>query len=836
MAVKKSANARKTNTTAKKTPAKKAAVKKTGAKKAPAKKAPAKKAAEKKAPAKKTAAKKETAKKADAKKPVAKKPAAKKIPAKKTAPKKSSKFVSSPEQIDVPYLESSASFLSGNDCFYNRELSWLEFDDRILNEARDTKNPLLERLNFLAITASNLDEFYIVRVASLRDMQSIDFAERDIAGFSIDEQLERIDQKTRRTMSLMYSTYTRSLVPSLAQEKIFLRNYEELSDQLKTIADSYFKTVLYPILTPMAVDSSRPFPLIYNRMLNMCVMLENEPKNVKLQERATDGISNAKHTVNEDKYMYATVQIPTVVKRLYQIPTDEGDVFVPVEQIIRANTDMLFNGQTVVATAFYRVMRNADLDIDEDEAEDLLKEIEEQVRRRRFGEIIRLEVQDDIDSDLLHYIVDELEVDEADIFSVNGPIDLTFLSKLTSACKGKHPNLCYKPHEPAEAASFDGPVSELDIFEQIREKDRIVHHPYETFEPVLEFVKQAARDPNVLAIKQTLYRVSDRSPIIASLLEAAQNGKQVMVLVELKARFDEENNINWAKKLENAGCHVIYGLVGLKTHSKITLVVRKEEDGIRRYLHLATGNYNDVTAKIYTDLGIFTASESFGEDASEFFNMLSGFSIPQAWRRLIPAPLWMKDYFVARIRRETENAKAGKPARIIAKINSLVDETIIKALYTASNSGVKIDLIVRGICCLRAGIPGMSENITVRSITGRFLEHSRIFYFYNEGHEDVYLASADWMPRNLNRRVELLFPVEDPDCKARVMEVLEVQLKDTVRANFLAPDGTYHKLDLRGKDKIDSQQMLIDLADAAVAERHKAIDKHEFIPEESPKE
>ena len=533
--------------------------------------------------------------------------------------------------------------------------------------------------------------------------------------------------------------------------------------------------------------------------------------------------------------MYATVQIPTVVKRLYQIPTEDGDVFVPVEQIIRANVDMLFDGQTVVATAFYRVMRNADLDIDEDEAEDLLKEIEAQVRRRRFGEIIRLEVQDDIDSDLLHYIVDELEVDEADIFSVNGPIDLTFLSKLTSACKAKHPELCYKPHEPAEAASFDGPVSELDIFEQIREKDRIVHHPYETFEPVLEFVKQAARDPNVLAIKQTLYRVSDRSPIIASLLEAAQNGKQVMVLVELKARFDEENNINWAKKLENAGCHVIYGLVGLKTHSKITLVVRKEEDGIRRYLHLATGNYNDVTAKIYTDLGLFTAKESFGEDASEFFNMLSGFSIPQSWRRLIPAPLWMKDYFIARIRREADNARAGKPARIIAKINSLVDEPIIKALYTASNAGVKIDLIVRGICCLRAGIPGMSENITVRSITGRFLEHSRIFYFYNEGHEDIYLASADWMPRNLNRRVELLFPIEDPDCRARVKEVLDVELADTVRASFLSADGTYHKLDLRGKEKIDSQQRLIELADAAVAERHKSIDKHEFIPEESPK-
>ena len=818
MAVKKSASASKTKTSAGK--------KQTTVKKSQAKKSAVKKPAAKKAPAKKTETKKVPAKKAVAKKPEAKKEVKKKAPS----------FVASPDIKDKAFLESTASFLSGNACFYNRELSWLEFDDRILHEARDQKNPLLERLNFLAITASNLDEFYIVRVASLRDMQSIDFAERDIAGFSIDEQLERIDQKTRRTMSLMYSTYGRSLVPSLAAEKIFLKNYDELSDQLKKIADSYFKTVLYPILTPMAVDSSRPFPLIYNRMLNMCVRLVNEPNQLKLQESANYGISNAKKSVNEDKYMYATVQIPTVVKRLYQIPTEDGDVFIPVEQIIRANVGMLFDGQAVEATAFYRVMRNADLDIDEDEAEDLLKEIETQVRRRRFGEIIRLEVQDDIDSDLLRYIVDELEVDEADIFSVNGPIDLTFLSKLTSACKAKHPELCYKAHEPAEAASFDGPVSELDIFEQIRAKDRIVHHPYETFEPVLEFVKQAARDPNVLAIKQTLYRVSDRSPIIASLLEAAQNGKQVMVLVELKARFDEENNLNWAKKLENAGCHVIYGLVGLKTHSKITLVVRKEEDGIRRYLHLATGNYNDVTAKIYTDLGLFTANESFGEDASEFFNMLSGFSIPQSWRRLIPAPLWMKDYFIARISREADNARAGKPARIIAKINSLVDETVIKALYTASNAGVKIDLIVRGICCLRAGVPGMSENITVRSITGRFLEHSRIFYFYNEGHEDIYLASADWMPRNLNRRVELLFPIEDPDCRARVKEVLDVELADTVRAHFLSPDGTYHKLDLRGKEKVDSQQKLIDLADAAVAERHKSIDKHEFIPEESPRE
>jgi len=718
-----------------------------------------------------------------------------------------------------------ASFLSGNSKYFNRELSWLEFNDRILHEARDTKNPLLERLNFLSITASNLDEFYIVRVASLRDMQSINFTEKDIAGFTVTEQLERIDEKTRASMALMYSTFNRSLVPTLRQEGIFFSSYDELGDEQKAAADEYFHTVLYPILTPMAVDASRPFPLIYNRMLNMCVMLENDPEAETLKRRASDDS-------DEPEYLYATLQIPTVVKRLYNISTAEGEIFVPIEDIIRANIDSLFIGQTVVATGFYRVMRNADLDIDEDEAEDLLKEIEEQVRKRRFGEIIRLEVSDDIDPDLLEYLISELKISPDDIFSVTGPIDLTFLSKLRSACEPLRPDLCYPAHEPAEAAMFEPGVG--DIFAQIRAKDRIVHHPYETFEPVLEFVRQAAVDPNVLAIKQTLYRVSSDSPIVASLLEAARNGKQVMVLVELKARFDEENNINWAKKLENAGCHVIYGIVGLKTHSKITLVVRREEDGIRRYVHLATGNYNDITAKIYTDMGLFTASESFGEDASEFFNMLSGFSIPQTWRRLIPAPLWMKKYFLEKIRREADNAKEGKKARIVAKINSLVDEQVIKALYNASCAGVKIDLIVRGICCLRAGIPGMSENISVRSITGRFLEHSRIFYFYNEGHEDLYLASADWMPRNLNRRVELLFPIEDEDCRARVMEVLKVELEDTIRAHIMSYDGTYHKQDLRGKQKVDSQEELIRLADEAVASRIEEPEQYEFTPAEHP--
>ncbi len=707
------------------------------------------------------------------------------------------------------------------DKFYNRELSWLEFNNRILHEARDTKNPLLERLNFLAITASNLDEFYIVRVASLRDMASVNFEERDIAGLTVNEQLSLIDDKTRKLMHLMYSTYTRSLVPSLKQEQIYISYYDELPPEMQSTCDEYFKTELYPILTPMAVDQSRPFPLIYNRMLNLCVMLDGK------------GIVDS-HKDDEQRIVYATLQVPNVVPRLFKIEGDNNEVIlIPIESIIRANLDMLFTGQKVLGSGCYRIMRNADLDIDEDEAEDLLKEIEEQVRKRRYGQIIRLEVEDDIDPDILDYIIDELKISKEDIFSVAGPIDLTFLSKVNSLVgKDRYNDLRYPEHIPAAPAMFDESLD--NIFDQIKAKDRLVHHPYESFEPVLEFVRQAARDPNVLAIKQTLYRVSSKSPIIASLLEAARNGKQVMVLVELKARFDEQNNINWAKKLEDAGCHVIYGLVGLKTHSKITLVVRKEEDGIRRYLHLATGNYNDITAKIYTDIGLFTASESFGEDASEFFNMLSGYSIPSTWRKLVAAPIWMKDYFIKNIRREAEFAKEGKPSRIVAKINSLVDGTVINELYKASKAGVKIDLIVRGICCLKAGIPELSENITVRSITGRFLEHSRIFLFNNGGNEDLYLASADWMPRNLDRRVELMFPVEDPDCRSRIMEILDIELSDTMRANYLYPDGNYHKLDLRGKVKIDSQQELIRLADEAVADRFVEEEKLAFEPAVAP--
>ena len=685
--------------------------------------------------------------------------------------------------------------------YFNRELSWLEFNNRILFESRDTKNPLLERLKFLSITASNMDEFYIVRVASLRDLQSVDYDELDISGRTVKQQLSEIDAKARAAMALMYSTYTRSLLPSLKNNGIYISDYQDLDQHAKEVCDDYFRSTLYPILTPMAVDSSRPLPLIYNRQLNLCVLIDEaeEEKKARLAKQEKKG-----KTI-DPSYRFATLQVPAVVPRLFQMHLSTGVCFVPIEQIIKANLSSLFVGSSVLACGFYRVMRNADLDIDEDEAEDLLKEIEEQVRKRRFGEIIRMEINEDMDQRLLKLLTSSLKISKKDIFAVSGPIDLTFLMKVVGKISDDYPELCYHAFQPAKPQMFP---KDMNIFDAIRQKDRLVHHPYESFDPVVEFVRQAAEDPKVLAIKQTLYRVSSSSPIIRSLAEAAQNGKQVMVLVELKARFDEENNINWAKMLEKAGCHVIYGLVGLKTHSKITLVVRDEEDGIRRYLHLATGNYNDITAKIYTDIGLFTASETFGVDASEFFNTLSGFSEPPEWRRLIPAPTRMKKYFLEKISQETKNAKKGKKSRIIAKMNSLVDASIIDALYDASNAGVKIDLIVRGICCLRPGVPGLSENITVRSITGRFLEHSRIYYFYNEGQEDIYLSSADWMPRNLIRRVELLFPVEDPDCKARVMEVLNVELEDTVRSHFLDQDGSYHKIDLRGKKKVDSQEKL----------------------------
>lgn len=665
------------------------------------------------------------------------------------------------------------------DIFTNRELSWLDFNQRVLSEARDKNILLFERMKFLSITASNLDEFYMIRVASLKDMVHAKYDKKDIAGMTPSEQLKAINEKTHDFVAAQYSTYNRSLIPLMKTEKLFIKKHEELNKNQEKYVERYFNDTIYPVVTPMAVDSSRPFPLIRNKSLNIAALLEN------------DG-----------DFEFATVQVPSVLPRYFVIPSENSDetTIILLEEIIEKFIDRLFLNYKVVCAHPYRVMRNADLSIDEEDAADLLKEIQKQLKKRQWGEAIRLEVEENMDKRLLKILKKELLLKDEDIFKINGPIDLTFLMKLYGLEGFEH--LKDKKYIPVPNPAIN---NEEDIFTQIKRGDILLHHPYQSFDPVVDFVRQAAMDDKVLAIKQTLYRVSGNSPIIASLAQAAENGKQVSVLVELKARFDEENNINWAKMLEKAGCHVIYGLKGLKTHSKITLVVRNEEEGIKRYVHLGTGNYNDATAKLYTDMGLFTCRNSIGEDATAVFNMLSGYSEPESWNKLSLAPLWLRDKFSELIKRETENAKAGKEAKIIAKMNSLCDKEIIKLLYDASRAGVKIELIIRGICCLRAGVPGMSENITVRSLVGMFLEHSRIFYFYNEGKEEIYMGSADWMPRNLDKRVEILFPVEDEELKKEVKHILDIQLSDTLKAHIMNQDGVYEKVDKRGKKLLGAQ-------------------------------
>ena len=706
--------------------------------------------------------------------------------------------------------------------YENRELSWLKFNGRVLNEARDKKIPLLERLKFISITSSNLDEFFMVRVASLRDMVHADYRKCDIAGMTPKEQLAAINTHTRELVNLQYQTYNRSLVPLMHQNHIFVLDaYEKLNEEQAAFVDRYFEENVYPVLTPMAVDASRPFPLIRNKTLNIAALLSRK------RESGSVGKLPGKKDGKKIAYEFATVQVPGGPPRLVQVPSEDGlgVTFILLEQIIEKNIQKLFLNYDIICAYPYRVMRNADLTIDEDEAEDLLKEIQKQLKMRQWGEVIRLEVETDIDKRLLRILKSELGVAEEDIFEIAGPIDFTFLMKMYGL-EGYH-HLRYEPYRPQRVPQIEPGTN---IFEEIKKGDILLHHPYQTFEPVVDFIRQASKDPDVLAIKQTLYRVSGNSPIIASLAQAAENGKQVSVLVELKARFDEENNIVWAKKLEQAGCHVIYGLVGLKTHSKIALVVRREEEGICRYVHLGTGNYNDSTAKLYTDCGIFTCNEAIGEDATAVFNMLSGYSEPLSWNRLAVAPLWLRSRFMSLIERETRHARAGKPAKIVAKMNSLCDEGIIAALYEASAAGVSIQLIVRGICCLRVGIPGISENIMVRSIVGNFLEHSRIFYFANDGQEELYMGSADWMPRNLDRRVEIMFPVLEERIKEQVKHILETELADNTKAHVLRADSKYEKVDKRGKVLVDSQATFCEEAVAAVPKPENVYKDRVFIP------
>ena len=712
------------------------------------------------------------------------------------------------------------------DYYENRELSWLKFNQRVLYEAMDSDTPLFERLKFLSITASNLDEFIMVRVASLKDMENAGYDKRDIAGLTVSEQRGLISKAVHRQVETQYETYNNDIVPLLLKNGLKIigdhGRFDDLQYDDKSYIDRYFENEVYPVLTPMAVDSSRPFPLIRNRSLNIGALV-----------RKKDG---------SDEIEFATVQVPSVLNRIVELPPEEDGTrrITFLEDIIANNIDKLFLNYDIVEFSFFRITRSADFSFDEDEADDLLKEIEKQVRLRAWGETLRLEVDSRMNGKLLDIIKDELSLPEQGIYKIKGPLDLTVLMKMYGL----------KGFDDLKERSYSKPQEYpylpegCDIFEKIAEKDMLLFHPFQTFEPIVRFVSQAAVDPKVLAIKQTLYRVSGNSPIIAALAEAAENGKQVTVLVELKARFDEENNILWAKRLEQAGCHVIYGLVGLKTHSKITLVVRKEEDGIRRYVHLGTGNYNDSTAKLYTDIGLLTADEEIGEDATAVFNMLSGYSEPRNWNKLSLAPLWLKDRFLYLINREKQHALNGEKGHMICKMNSVCDADVIKALYEAAQAGVKIELIVRGICAIKLNTPDINGNIKIRSIVGNFLEHARIFYFENGGLPEYYCSSADWMPRNLERRVEILFPIEDDSLRKKLDFILQTQLKDNVKAFDLQEDGSYlRKKDQTGSlddnkddvsnESINSQLIFCEQAARIAKDLGENRDERVFIPQMS---
>ena len=672
--------------------------------------------------------------------------------------------------------------------FYNRELSWLKFNLRVLKEAMVKETPLLERLKFIAISASNLDEFFMVRVAGLWSNFDSGVEKRDASGMSVHEQLVAISQAAHEQVR----TQTKSLIALMAEMdavKLHFRRVKDLSELGKDWLEEYYREVVFPVLTPMAVDASRPFPFLANKTLNLAVEL------IKADGEHSMGL----------------IQVPSVLDRIVEVEPEGKRTFVFLEDIIASHCHDLFKGCHILDMVSFRVTRDSDLDLEEDDSVDLMKEVEESLRKRKRGAAVRLEIFKTNNNRIKKFLEENLDVTEMEVYEINGPLDPTCFFKFIGM-KGMWPWL-YEPFVPQRPLELpdDG-----DLFAAIRENDILLHHPYESFDPVVKLVSDAADDPQVLAIKQTLYRVSGNSPIVAALARAAENGKQVTVLVELKARFDEENNILWARRLEKAGCHVIYGLVGLKTHAKIILIVRKEDNGIKRYLHLGTGNYNDSTAKLYTDLGLMTANDEFGSDASAFFNLLSGYSEPPVWNKLVMAPLGLREKIYALIDNEIAMVRAGREGHIIAKMNSLIDQPVIQKLYEASAAGVHIDLIVRGICGLRTGIEGISDNITVRSIVGRQLEHSRIFWFANGGDEQLYLSSADWMPRNLNDRVELFFPVETEEHIHRIKALLDLYLRDNVGAHMMQSNGTYRRV--RNKlEPVSAQSTLYEMAQLAVA-------------------
>ena len=686
--------------------------------------------------------------------------------------------------------------------YHNRELSWMDFNARVLEEALKKENPLMERLRFLAITGSNLDEFFMVRVAGVKAQINSGYKKADDSGLTPEKLIVQLEDKIHGFMERQYSCLYRSITPVLKKNKIFFVEPEEMNEKQKAYISDYFHKVLFPVLTPLAVDTSRPFPLLANKSLNIAVRLKDS-----------------------DGPRFAIVQVPSIMPRFLEIPCEDGRAFVLLEDVIICHLTELFELLEIEAWCPFRITRNSDLDIDE-EAEDFLGAVKESIKKRKRGRPVRLEIIHHCDKEIRAFLVDMLKMKPSEVYELAGPLDLTFFSKFAGVEGFEH--LCFDPirpvYPPADFWGYD------DIFAAIREKDRMVHHPYESFSCVVDFVQAAAEDKDVLAIKQTLYRVSGNSPIVAALIRAAENGKQVTVLVELKARFDEENNIIWARKLEKAGCHVIYGLTGLKTHCKILLVVRREEDGIRRYVHMGTGNYNDSTAKIYTDIGMFTCKDSYGADASSMFNTITGYSRPPEYNKFVVAPHGMRPFFRMMIEREIENAQKGLPSGITAKVNSLVDPEIIGLLYKASQANVPVKLIVRGICCLVPGVPGISEHITVISIVGQLLEHSRIFRFENAGNPKIYMGSADWMPRNLDRRVELVFPIEDADLKERAFSILDLMLEDTTNARMQLPDTTYVHVERRGKVSHNCQREFSKLAQQAVKGKEKLSEDQPFVP------
>ena len=671
--------------------------------------------------------------------------------------------------------------------FYNRELSWLKFNLRVLKEAMVKEAPLLERLKFVAISASNLDEFFMVRVAGLWSNYDNGIEKRDASGLSVKEQLDAISEAAHAQVRTQ-TKYLMALMAEMDAVGLHFRRVGDLSEMGRDWLEEYYREVVYPVLTPMAVDASRPFPFLANKTLNLAVEL------VKADGEHSMGL----------------IQVPSVLDRITEVAPEGRRTFVFLEDIIASHCNDLFKGCHILDLVPFRVTRDSDLDIEEEDSVDLMKEVEESLRKRKRGVTVRLELFKTNNTRIKKFLEENLDVTDMEVYEINGALDPTCFFKFTGM-KGMWPWL-YEPFVPQRPLELP---DDSDLFAAIRENDILLHHPYESFDPVVKLVSDAADDPQVLAIKQTLYRVSGNSPIVAALARAAENGKQVTVLVELKARFDEENNILWARRLEKAGCHVIYGLVGLKTHAKIILIVRKEDNGIKRYLHLGTGNYNDSTAKLYTDLGLMTANDEFGSDASAFFNLLSGYSEPPVWNKLVMAPLGLREKIYALIDNEIAMVRAGREGHIIAKMNSLIDQPVIQKLYEASAAGVHIDLIVRGICGLRTGIEGISDNITVRSIVGRQLEHSRIFWFANGGEEQLYLSSADWMPRNLNDRVELFFPVETEEHIRRIKALLDLYLRDNVGAHMMQSNGTYRRV--RNKlEPVSAQSTLYEMAQLAV--------------------